>query len=198
MTIFRLPHLAGMAVLAIVVASGTAKATKADPPLGRINFTDIGSPTADGSIAGNLNTATTFMVSAMISATSRSGIFVGFPPATAFPSFTFNSTMNTSLAFGDPLFGHFTSTSITEVSNVPSVIGFDAKGDWMPGSFFPSLMGHTLDAVFSISFTQIPAHSGDIADSSSFSTVVPEPPSIVLVLTGLAAGLGIYRLRRRR
>ena len=198
MTIFRLTHLAGMALLAAVVATGTAKATTADPPPGRIDFDDIGSPTADGSTTGDLNMATTFMVSTMISGTSRSGIFIGFPVATPFPSFTFNSTINTSLAFGDPLFGNFTSTSISEVTNVPSVIGFDVKGDWMPGSFFPSLMGQTLDALFSVSFTQIPAHSGEISDSASFSTVVPEPPSIVLVLTGLAAGVGIYGLRRGR
>jgi hypothetical protein len=58
-----------------------------------------------------------------------------------------------------------------------------------------------LDAELRMSFTQTPAHTGAISASGTFAVpvpaTVPEPSSIVLVLTGLAAVV-TDRLRRRR
>ena len=202
MAIFRLTHLAGMALLAVVVAAGTARATKADPSVtnGLQNFGDLGEPLADGSPTGNINTATTFTVAELTSAGGQLGIFLGLPRQ-IFNPFTFNPGIPTSFDFGNGVFGHFASTSITETVNVAGAVAFDVTGEWTPGSFFHAGL-KPFGTLFTISFTQTPAHTGIISNSATLSvpvtTIIPEPSSIVLVLTGLAAAVGIYGLRRRR
>jgi hypothetical protein len=202
MSTFRLTHLAGVALLAVVVAAGTAKATKADPSMsiGAQSFGDLGSPTAN---TGNINTAMTFTADKLMTGGNQQGVFIGMLPQ-MFPAFTFNPTIPHSLAFGNSVFGHFTSTSITEVENTVGATGgtvaFDVNGNWTPGSFFS--VGHgPFAALLTMGLTQTPAGTGVISLSATFSstnTVIPEPPSFVLVLTGLLVGLGIYGLRRGR
>ena len=188
--------LSGLSAVAIclTLASGAQATT-----IGSQAFVDINAPTADGSSTGNLNTSTIFKIGQLISTTSQTGIFVGMPTQ-FFPSFTFNVTIPNSLTFGNSAFGTFSSTAITVVTNVPGFLNISALGLWTPGTFFGSLTGPLLSSL-TFTFTQDPAHTGAIGASATFattSTVIPEPPSIVMGLTGLAAGVGIYLLRQRR
>lgn len=195
MSIFRLTQLAGVALLATLVAAGTAMAD----PVGAQSFVDLGNPTANGSPTGNINTATAFMIGDLTSTTDNEGVFFGMP-AQGFGSVSFNTTIPTSLDFGNSVFGHFASSSITEIANDPGAVAFFVVGQWTPGTF-GSVTGGPFSAEFTISLDQTPAHNGLIADSATFAlpatTPIPEPSSLLLGLTGLAALALIYGHRRR-
>ena len=182
--------LSAMAIC-LVLASGV-HATTIDSQA----FTDTGSPTANGSSTGNINTATSFTVGNFISTTSQTGFFAGMP-VQSFASFSFNITNPTSLTFGNSIFGTFTSTTITVVTNTPGFLNLSVMGEWTPGTF-GGVTGGPFASTLSFVFTQNPSHSGAIGDSAVFQTVIPEPPTMVMGLTGLALGGMIYRLRRRR
>src|SRR3974377_1444851 len=72
-------------------------------PTGTQGFADMGTPTAD---AGNLSAATTFMMGDLVSTTANTGIFTGMPNQ-IFGSVSFDTTMPSSLMFGNGVFGHF-------------------------------------------------------------------------------------------
>ena len=186
----------GLSTVAIclALASGVQATT-----MGAQAFVDIGSPTANGSPTGNINTATTFSIGTFVSTTSQTGVFTGMPTQ-FFPSFSFNITNPTSLIFGNSVFGTFASTAITVVENVPGFLNISVLGNWTPGTF-GGVTGGPFGSILAFTFTQDPAHRGPISAAATFSilpAVIPEPPSIVMGLTGLAAGVLIYRLRRRR
>lgn len=198
MSTFRLTHLAGVALLAVVVAAGTANASVT----GMQAFSDIGQPLAGGSSTGDLNTAANFTVDELTSTRGQTGIFVGMPREMN-AAFTFSPSVASSMLIFNSVFGKFQSTSIKEIEDVSTSVAFDVIGNWTPGSFFHVGNG-PFQALFTISFTQTPGHTGLISDSATFSipvgvrSVVPEPSSGLLVLTGLLVGFGIYGFRRHR
>jgi len=169
--------------------------------LGHQTFVDVGTPLADGSATGNINTAIDFTIGNLMSTSHNSGIFAGMPE-TRFGSVMFNQNVPTSLSFANAVFGSFTSTSIMEVHNSSGqgagVVGFFAQGTWTPAARFRS---GPLPADFTISFTQTPALDGFISNSATFAlpgpSSIPEPSSFGMLLTGLAALLVGYPLRRR-
>jgi hypothetical protein len=143
----------------------------------------------------------------LVSTTSNSGVFLGMPPQ-SLGHFLFNLT-NPSIA-GFPAsetFGSFRIESLTEPTNNPDT-GFAvllASGVWVPGTWSMDHFGvpdKPFDADLRMAFTQTPAHTGAISASGTFAVpapaAVPEPSSIVLVLTGLAAGVVTDWRRRRR
>lgn len=192
---FRLTHLTGIAVLAAVVA--TAGTAKADPVvIGLQSFVDFGVPTAD---TGNINTATMFTLGNLISTANNSGIFAGMPSQFLGPV-SFNISSPTSLTFGNSVFGTFTSTSIQVALNNAGFLNLDVTGTWTPGTF-GGVSGGPFQALLGLTFTQ-DTPGGIISDSASFAvfaqaTEVPEPSTLALGVTGLIAGLLMYRLRRR-
>jgi hypothetical protein len=180
--------------ICLSLASGAQATT-----IGSQAFVDINSPTANGSPTGNLNTSTIFTIAQFVSTTSQTGIFAGMPRQ-FFSPFTFDITNPASLTFGNSVFGTFASTAITVVTNIAGFLNISALGVWTPGTF-GGVTGGPFLSTLTFTFTQDPAHSGAIGASATFattSTVIPEPPSIVMGLTGLAAGVGIYLLRQRR
>jgi hypothetical protein len=199
-----------MSALAICLSATTG--VQAAETLGTLAFTDTGT-TAAGTNAenlsptGDINTATQFFVENLVSTTSNSGVFVGMPPQ-SLGHFLFNLT-NPSIA-GFPAsetFGSFRIESLTEPTNNPDT-GFAvllASGVWVPGTWSMDHFGvpdKPFDADLRMAFTQTPAHTGAISASGTFAVpapaAVPEPSSIVLVLTGLAAGVVTDWRRRRR
>jgi hypothetical protein len=188
--------LSGLSAVAICVAlaSGVQATT-----IGSQGFVDINAPAADGSPTGNLNTATTFSIGLFVSTTSHTGVFTGMPTQ-LFPAFSFNLTNPTSLIFGNSVFGTFASTAITVVTSLPGFLNISVLGNWTPGTF-GGVTGGPFGSTLTFTFTQDPVHRGPISAAATFSilpAVIPEPPSIVMGLTGLAAGVLIYQLRRRR
>jgi hypothetical protein len=172
-------------------------------PVGAQAFADIGSPTAGGSTTGNINTAVAFTIGNMISTSNSTGIFVGMPTQT-FGAVSFNTTMPTSLAFGNSVFGMFASTSFLEVNNTPGSIAIYVLGNWTPGTQ-GGQSGGPFASSFTITFNQTPPGAGGaISDSATFSVPpttppgVPEPASIVMGLTSLVLCGGVYGCRSRR
>jgi len=183
--------------LLLACAVGTAKAG----PIGTLGFSDIGTPTADGSPTGNINTATSFTIGELFSTTAEMGIFVGLGHQD-FGAVSFSTLTPTSFSFSNSVFGTFTSTSISEAVNTPGVVAFYILGNYTAGTVDPGT--GTNPASFTLSFTQTPAFTGGISDSGTFAVPpapppgVPEPATLVMGLTGIAGGGLFYLLRRRR
>jgi len=185
--------------LLVACAVGTARAG----PVGTLGFTDIGTPPADGSPTGDINTATSFTIGDLFSTTARSGIFVGLPHQD-FGSVTFSTSTPVSFSFSNSVFGSFTSTSITEAVNSPGVVGFYILGSYDPGTVDSGDSGKSFNASFTLSFTQTPAFTGGLSDSGTFSIDVapppgvPEPATLVMGLTSVVGGGLLFHLLRRR
>jgi hypothetical protein len=177
-------------------------------PVGTQGFADIGTPTAGGSPTGDIDTATSFTLGSLVTTSADTGFLTGMPTQ-SFGSVSFSLSSPTSLSFSSTAFGTFTSTSITEASNVAGAVAIYTLGNWTPGTF-GGQTGGPFATSFTISFTQSPAHIGSISDSATFSVppanvpgvavaAVPEPASIVMGLTSLVICGGLcYRHRRRR
>ncbi len=189
-------HLRASFVAALVVAAGFS-AAKADS-VGSQGFADLGSPVAVG---GNINTATQFTVGSLITNSASTGVFSGIPTQ-SFGSVSFDTTVGSSLSFGNSTFGSFQSTSITQISNSAGQVSFYILGSFSGGSYTGTLTPtDPAPASFTISFTQTPAGSGAISDSATLSippapSGVPEPSSIVLVGLGLASVGAVARRKK--
>jgi hypothetical protein len=184
--------------LLLAYAVGTAKAG----PVGSLGFSDIGTPEAGGSPAGDINTATSFTIGDLFSTKAETGIFVGLPHQD-FGSVTFSTLTPTSFSFSNSVFGTFTSTSIIEAVNSPGIVAFNILGNYTAGSIDPG--SGTNPASFTLSFTQTPIDTGSISDSGTFSIntvsppTVPEPATLVMGLTSfVGAGLLFHLVRRQR
>ncbi len=180
-------------VAALMLAAGVANADST----GSQGFADLGTPAAVG---GNINTATQFTVGSLITNSSSTGVFAGIPTQ-SFGSVSFDTTVGSSLSFGNSTFGNFASTSITEISNSAGQVSFYVLGNFTGGSYTGTLSPNPAPASFTVSFTQTPAGTGAISDSSTLSippvpSGVPEPSSIVLVGLGLAS-VGVVARRKK-
>jgi len=188
----------GCIALALAVGLSLTASTAAWGQAGSQGFADTGAPTAN---TGNINTSTSFTIGDLVSNGSQSGLFVGMGSQT-FGTVAFDTTVGTSLSFGNAVFGSFASTSITLASDVPGAVAYYALGEWTPGTY-GSVAGGPFLASFTISYTQTPAGTGAISDSSTFSVPpaplgVPEPSSFVLLGLGAIGFVGYRRLRRAR
>ena len=152
------------------------------------SFGTLGPRMADGSLSGNINTATNFSIGNLTSSPfGQSGYFVGMPQQnlqqiTGQPV-TYNTTIGTSLSnFGSlaGAFGHFASTSITELTNTPGNVAFLIAGVWTPGTFFP-LIREPLAGTLTVSWTQTPPNTGTLSASATFTTpagFTPQPDKL--------------------
>jgi hypothetical protein len=148
---------------------------------------------------GDITTATIFDFANFGTTANQTGIFLGLPIQT-FGPVSLNIASPTGLAFGNSVFGDFSSTSITTVFIGSGDADFLADGLWTPGTYpgFNSLTKFTTK--FALDFSQV----GGPDTATSFSgtmavtrvSAVPEPSSIVMVLTGLIAGVVMFRLCR--
>ncbi|WP_147262960.1 hypothetical protein [Roseiarcus fermentans] len=162
-------------------------------------FADLGSPTADGSTGGDLNTATQFTLGDLVTTTSQTGVFSGL--STIIGPVAFNTSVADSLSFTNPEFGSFTSSKFTETINVPGAIAIFVLGEWTPGSF-GGVTGGPYASGFTITLNQNPAHTGAISDSATFSVppsgVIPELSTWAMMGLGFAGlGLAGYGTSRR-
>ncbi len=173
----------------VVFVSGTSTGSQ--------GFADIGAPSVD---SGNINTGTSFTIGNMVSTGASVDYFSGLSTQILGPV-TFNTSVGSSLTFGNATFGTFTSTSITEQTNALGERSFYVLGSYTAGTFNPALTPNPAPASLIVGFTQSPAGSGAISDSASLSippAAVPEPSTLVLATVGVAAVASVDMERRRR
>jgi hypothetical protein len=181
-------------LLASAVLGATALSANA-AVMATQGFADIGTPSVVG---GDINTATSFSIGDLVSTSANSGALAGMTTQ-ILGTVTFDTTSGSSLTFGNGVFGTFTSTSISEISNVAGAVAFYVLGNWTPGSFAGGTGSDP--ASFRISFTQTPEFSGTISDSGTFavppSGVIPELSTWAMMGIGFAA-LGFAGFRSSR
>lgn len=179
--------------LAAALIGATAFSAQADVKATQ-GFIDFGVPSVD---TGDISTATSFTIGKLVSVPgNNSGVLAGLPSQT-FGPVTFRTASDTSLSFGNPVFGTFASSSIKEISNVAGAVAFYILGDWKPGSY-PGGTGPDAGS-FTISFTQT---NRSISDSATFavppSGVIPELSTWAMVGIGFASlGFAAYRSSRK-
>lgn len=180
--------------------------------VGTQGFNDQGTPLANGSATGNINTATTLTIGDLNTSTASTGVFTGVGKNIDFGTVTFNTSTgaNTSLSFTDVggpsngRFGSFTSTTFTSLTNVPGAVTYYVLGFFSPGTFsgYGGVTGPQA-ASLTISFNQTPAGTGGISDSVTLSvppaplSTVPEPASFAMVVVGLGGIFAVRRFRRK-
>lgn len=142
---------------------------------------------SDASPTGNINTSTMFDLQDWSSTHNSIGIFAGMP-VQDFGNVMLNDAVGTGLKFGDTLFGTFSSTTITATSTGPGFLDVLATGMFAPGTISPGSPAATAEV--RIALTQTPPATGEISASGTMSlmptTVVPEPPTFLLMLGGFA------------
>ncbi|MFM7184482.1 MAG: PEP-CTERM sorting domain-containing protein, partial [Planctomycetota bacterium] len=140
--------------------------------------------------------ATTLTIGNLISTTAQAGYFTGLSSQT-FGPVAFSPSVPSSISFGNGTFGSFLSTSITEQTNTAGERSFLVLGNFTGGSFGGATTPNPALSSFTISFTQTPARTGSISNSSTLAIpAVPEPSTIVLATVGIAAGLAVRQTRR--
>lgn len=150
---------------------------------GSQGFGTIGRTTAD---TGNINTATAFTLNNVRSTASKTGYFVGLPNFSTAGTWSFTTTVGSSLTFSNPAFGTFQSSTITEESNTVSpsqqrtfyVLGTLTGGTLGPVTPSPA------PASITVSFTQ-----SSTAISSSATLTIP-PTNVTLPTLVAANDLG--------
>ena len=133
-TIGRAYAVSGLFLAAMAMAMAAILSQGTDVRAGSVNtqgFDDNGTPTVVG---GNINTGTMFTIGDLQTTSAQTGFFVGLPTQT-FGAVSFDDTVATSLSFSSGPFGSFTSTSITQISNVPGEVAFYVLGSYVAGSF---------------------------------------------------------------
>ena len=145
---------------------------------------------ADASPTGNINTAKTFSLQDLQS-TSTSGVFAGLP-VQDFGTVVFSPSNPASLTISDSAFGTFHSTSFVVEQNSAGFLNLLDEGEWTPGSFERGVKNCATgcDSEIRINFTQTPPMEGQISFSGTMDitqpvTVVPEPPTALLFLSGI-------------
>ena len=163
---------------------------------------------ADAKPSGNINTATTFSLQDLTSTNNTAGVFLGLP-IQDFGTVVFKRGNPTSLTISDAVFGTFRSVSSKITQNSPGFLNILDEGEFTPGTFENGVKncGSGCDAELRISFTQTPPMEGQISFSGTMDitqpiTVVPEPSSATLFVSGLAIllawGLNLDLLKRRK
>ena len=182
------------AVLFLTAASAHANATFS----GSIGFATPALVEADASPTGNINTATAFTLQGFSTTENVTGVFSSLP-IQDFGTVTFMPGVDTSLDFSDGPFGKFASTKITSLFNNNGFLNLLITGTWTAGTFETGLTGKSFPAAFRASLTQTPPTDGEISFSATMSAanvgVVPEPPTMLLFMSGIGMILLGSRLR---
>lgn len=191
---------ASVAMLLLGMSTATAEIVFLSAQYGSQGLVDIGVATAGPT--NDVNDASVFSLSALISTEESHGYFAGLPMQ-FFGTVTFNVADPLSLRFGTPEFGTFASTNIRQLSN-DTLVGsrsFAVDGMYTKGTFGGPLVPNPSVTNFTISFNQNAGTGASISVNATldFSAIQPVPePSAIALATAAAATAGLVRLRRGR
>ena len=188
------------ATICCVLALAFAPAVEAS--VSSIAFETPNLTQADASPTGNINTATTFSLQDLGSTNNTSGVFAGLP-IEDFGTVVFSPGKGASLVIKDAAFGTFKSVSFTVEQNSAGFLNLLDTGVWIPGTFASGVTSCATGcaSVMRINFNQTPPMQGQIAFSGTMSitqpvSVVPEPPTALLLLSGAGLMLAGSKLRK--
>jgi hypothetical protein len=179
----------------VLAAMAIAVTTFAQAQTGTMGVDDITTPSV--TLGTDINGATSYTIGDLASFSDTTGVFAGMQSQTYGPV-TFEPGVGNSFSFGSPVFGNFTSTSITLEVSAQGFVSIHILGKYNSGSFDGDAIVNDPASV-DYSFTQNPIIVGGISDSGELSIpimAVPEPGSLVLLGMG-ASALGMH-LRRRK
>ncbi|WP_158633604.1 PEP-CTERM sorting domain-containing protein [Tautonia sociabilis] len=167
---------------------------EAAPIIGSQGIINTGSTTTD---TGNINTATTFTMSILLTTGSQTGDFATYVTSPEnLGAATLDVNNPATFTFGNAAFGTFVGTAITRLMSSDQNESFNIKGNFTPGTLFP-VGSEAYAAEFNITFSQVGGPNTAITAAGTLITAVPEPASVALVLCG-GAGLALAGLRRSR
>lgn len=179
-----------------VMATAVATLTQAQDGVGTISFVEGGTPSI--SPGTSINEATSFTIGKLVYLSDSTGYFASVPDDQNFGPTTFTLNIDTSFSFNNPVFGSFTSTSITVETSTPGFLNLHILGNYTSGSFDAYAIVADPASV-DYTFTQNPPATGGISDAGVLSippTATPEPGSLALL--GVGATALCVHLRRRQ
>jgi hypothetical protein len=181
--------------------------------VGTQGFNDQGTPLANGSSTGDIETASTLTIGDMNTSSASTGLFIGVGKNIDFGTINFSTTIGANTSFnlrdGSNFFGSFSSTNLSVISSGNGVESFYITGNFTPGTYSGygsyatgSLNAGPESASITISFTQ--TGNGSISDSATLAVppsgiaAVPEPASVSMIVMGLGGVFAAGRRYRRR
>src|ERR1700678_2178003 len=112
-------------------AAAIAVTTVVQAQTGTMGLEDITTPSV---IPGtDINGATTYMIGDLASFSDTTGVFAGMQSQTYGPV-TFEPSIGNSFSFSSPVFGNFTSTSITLETSTEGFVSLQILGNYNSGS----------------------------------------------------------------
>jgi len=180
-----------------LAAVAIAVATAAQAQTGTMGLEDITTPSVTPGT--DINGALSYTIGDLASFSDTTGVFAGMQ-SQGYGPVTFEPSAGNSFSFGSPVFGNFTSTSITLETSSQGFISLYIVGDYNSGSFDGDAIVNDPASV-DYSFTQNPIFVGGISDSGELSIFtppidVPEPGSLAWL--GIGANVLGMHLRRRK
>lgn len=120
---------------------------------------------------GDINTATLFTMTEVLSAADRTGYFVGLPAATEIGTWSFDTGVGTSLIFSNPAFGEFRSSEIITESN--TVVPGKQRTFYVLGTLSGGTLGPVTPSPATSSITITFTQTGAAISSSATLSIPP-------------------------
>jgi hypothetical protein len=186
--------------LAAVPCFAIATQGRCEPVVGSQGFLSVAGVTANGTLNGNINTGTSFVVQTLVTTQSGTGYFAfsGTAATQFFSNVTIDLAATPGPLFGNADFGTFSLQSIAEETSGANFRSFLVIGDYVGGTLGGPVVPSPAPAEFRITFNQSGGEGGTISSNATMAFVaVPEPSTMALIgIGGLAIAARLVQRRR--